>query len=301
MLKIRGREAVAAGFNLIRREPTAFLVWCVVTFVLGVAPQMLTFGSMIQSFAVIGTGGSAEEILAAQQQMMRFMPLNYLCGFAILLLLPPAIFRAVLRPEEGGFLFMRLGPAEWWFFLVVIVYFVAYFVGFIGFMIPWMLFIGLGALLSQAGPVGSLAMIPLFFVVPPLLVGILVWWLLKFSMAPLMAFGERTFRFTESWKLTRKQTWKMFLVAGALTVITGITYLVVFGALLLGVGLDLEGMATTATTDPGAVLARIGLPWLVAGILAYTLLTTAYYVVWCAAWADMYRQLRPATVADTFA
>lgn len=301
MLKIRGREALAAGFNLIRREPAAFLVWCVVVFVLGVAPQMLTFGSMIQSFAVIGTGGSPEEIMAAQQQMMRFMPLNYLCGFAILLLLPTAIFRAVLRPEEGGFMFMRLGPAEWWFFLAVIVYFIAYMLGFIVFMIPWMLFIGLATLLTQMGPVGALAMLPLFLVAPPLLIGILVWWLLKFSMGPLMSFGERTFRFAESWKLTRKQTWKMFLVALALTVITGLAYLLVLGAVLLGVGLDLNGLATTAAADPGAVLARIGLPWLVVGVLAYTLLTTAYYVVWGAAWADMYRQLRPGTIAETFA
>jgi len=301
MLKIRGREALAAGFRVIGREPAAFLVWCVVIFGLGVAPQMLSIGSTIQSFAVIGSGGSPDQILAAQQEMMRFMPLNYLCGFLIMLLLPPAIFRAVLRPEEGGFMFMRVGPAEWWFFLVVIVYFIACAVAIVVFMIPWMLLIGWGALLTQLGPIGALATLPLFLVVPPLLIGILVWWLLKFSMAPLMAFGERTFRFTESWNLTRKQTWKMFLVALALSVITGLAYLLVFGALLLAVGLDLAGLATTAAADPGAVLARIGLPWLVVGVLAYTLLTTAYYVIWGAAWADMYRQLRPGTIAETFA
>jgi hypothetical protein len=300
MLKIRGREALAAGFNLIRREPAAFLVWCVVVLVLGVAPQALTFGSMMQSFAVIGSGGSPEQIMAAQQGMMRFMPLNYLCGFAILLLLPPAIFRAVLRPEEGGFMFIRLGAAEWWFFLVVFVYFIAYFVGFLLIAIPWFLMIGLGALLSQMGPAGALAMAPLVLLGGPALIALLIWWLLKWSMAPLMAFGERTFRFTESWKLTRKQTWKMFLVTLVLTVVSGLVYLLVFGGLLLAVGLDLNSLAAMAA-DPDALLARIGPPWIVVGVLAYTLLTTAYYVVWAAAWAVMYRQLTPDTVAETFA
>jgi hypothetical protein len=300
MLKIRGRLAMAAGFNLIRREPVAFLAWCGLVLFLGVAPQALTFGSMVQSLAVVGSGGTAAEIMAAQQGVMRFMPLYYLCGFAILLLLPPAIFRAVLRPEEGGFMFIRLGAAEWWFFLVVFVYFIAYFIGFLVIAIPWFLMIGLGALLAQMGPAGALAIVPLLLFGAPALMGLLVWWLLKWSMAPLMAFGDRTFRFTESWKLTRKQTWKMFLVALVLTAISGLAYLLVFGGLLLALGLDLQSLARVAAAGPGALVSRIGLPWIVVGVLAYTVLTTAYYVLWAAAWAEMYRQLNPNSVAETF-
>lgn len=303
MIKISGRAALFSGFRLIRREPVAFLLWCAVCFVLGVAPQVLAFSSMMQGFsAMSAAGGDAfgPEMMAAQQQAMRFAPLTYLSSFALMLLLPTAVFRAVLRPEERAFMFMRVGPAEWWFLIIAILYFVAYFVAFIVFMIPWMLLIGLGTLLSQWGVVGVLLIIPLFIIGPPVLIGGLIWWLLRFSMAPVMAFAERTFRFTESWRFTRRHTWKMFLVALGVSVLTMVAYIAVAGGIVLGAGLNLTTIVADMARDPGSLFAALGLPWLVVGVLAATLLTAGYYVIWAAAWADIYRQLSE-TTADVFA
>ena len=53
--------------------------------------------------------------------------------------------------------------------------------------------------------------------------------------------------------------------------------------------------------DPMAALRRIGGPWLIARLLVWSLLVTVIYEVWMAAWADIYRQLRPANLAETFA
>jgi len=303
MIKISGREALFAGFRLIRREPVAFLVWCVVCFALGVAPQLLALSSMMEALVAMSTAGGdafGPEMMAAQQKMMRFAPLTYLSSFALMLLIPTAVFRAVLRPDERAFMFMKVGPGEWWFLIVAVAYFIAYFVGFIVFMIPWMLMVGLGALLTQLGAIGALLTVLLMLIGMPALFGGLIWWLLRFSMAPVMAFAERTFRFTESWRFTRGHAWKMFLVALGGFVLTAIAYVVVLGGIVLGAGLNLATIAADVAQDPGGLVAAIGLPWLVVGVLATSVLTGGYYVIWAASWADIYRQLRPSTMAETF-
>lgn len=104
MVKISGREALLSGFQLILREPTAFLAWCAVSFLLGVAPQIVVFSSMMDAMAAMSIPGAdpfGPEMMAAQQKAMRFMPLTHLTGFALLLLLPTAVFRAVLPPTSG--------------------------------------------------------------------------------------------------------------------------------------------------------------------------------------------------------
>jgi hypothetical protein len=304
MGEISGREALFAGFRLIGREPAAFLVWCVICFALGIAPQMLSVGPTLQMMGALAAGGdvAGPEILAAQQRMMAYQPLIYLSSLALMALIPAAVFRAVLMPEDRGFLYLRLGAREFWLVVIVLVMVVMYFVAIIAGMIPFLIVIFIVGMASAGGEAAGVAAGGLVAVVMILaLIAIIFWGLLRFSFAPVMAFADRTFRLTESWTLTKGRAWKMFLVGLAAFAITMLVEVVVLGGLFIAAGgpAGVTAMGSAWVQDPAAALQQLGVPWVAAAIVAMTLFSGAAYVLWAAAWADMYRQLRPA-VAETF-
>ncbi|WP_163616823.1 hypothetical protein, partial [Klebsiella pneumoniae] len=62
------------------------------------------FGTMMPSSA---DAGAALSVWAGP--MFSLMLLLYLCLLLLVVVLMNAVFRAMLRPQEGGFAFMRLG------------------------------------------------------------------------------------------------------------------------------------------------------------------------------------------------
>ena len=308
MGEISGREALFAGFRLIAREPAAFLAWCVVCFLLGIAPQALSLGPTLQMMGAMAAGGgvSSPEVLAAQQQMMAYQPLIYLSSLALMALIPAAVFRAILLPEDRGFLYLRLGAREFWVVVIVLVMVVMYFLAIVVGMIPFLIvvfIVGLASAGAEGGggaAAGAAGGVLLGMVMIFALMFVIFWGALRFSMAPVMAFADRTFRLTESWTLTKGRAWKMFLVGLAAFAITVLVEVVVLGGLFIAAG-GAEGVtALGAAPSPVAALQQLGAPWLAAAVVAMTLLSGMAYVLWAAAWADMYRQLRPG-VAETFA
>lgn len=295
MHKISVGEAIAAGFRLIGREPLAFGAWCVVVFVLYGLPQLLVWSSFGPAFAAAATDADAEaaqaSLLQSQAAMMRYQPLSYLGLLALLLVLPGAIFRAVLRPEERSFLFLKVGAAELWSWLIVLMITLVWLVGLVILLIPILATVGIAASQEDGNLVAGVASL---FLLPAFLLS--AWPVLRVSMAPVMAFADRTFRFPESWRLTKGHAWRMFLVALVLTVIVTLLQILVLGT---GFGI-LAGSGVFSQANPMLALQGLGMPALLAGVAAWSVLTALGYVLWMAAWANMYRQLRP-PLGDTFA
>jgi hypothetical protein len=300
MNRISGRQALAAGFGVIGREPGAFLVWCVVCFALGVAPQILTIGPTLAMLGAMAEGGGAAnpEVAAAQADVLRFQPITYLCSLAVMLLVPPAIFRAVLFPDERGVMYLRVGAREFWMTLIVIVLVVMYVLALLVGMIPFLIVAAIGGAIAGVAGGGSAGAALLGFVLMAILIGAVIWGLLRFSMAPIMAFAQSTFRLTESWGLTRGHVWKMFLVALTLFVLTLIVELVVFGVFAAWAGAVVP--LSSFAKDPQGALNALGVPFLAAGGIAFSLMSGAAYTIWGGAWAEMYRQISEKP-ADVFA
>lgn len=289
MARISGSKALAAGFGLIVREPAAVLVWCVVSFALTIAPQILTLGPTLAMFGTLAASGgeaTSADVLAAQAEVNRYQGIVLLCSLAALTLLPAAVFRAVLFPAERGLMYLKLGAREFWMALIMIVLFVMYFIAILVGMIPIGIVIGVG---SVAGGGGSAGVVLLGMVMVFAFIAVLLWGLLRFSMAPIMAFADKTFRLTESWRLTRGHAGKMFLVAAALAVILLVVEMCLFGV-FFGWAASMVTMQEL-TAAPQAALAKLGAPFLAAAGIVFSLLTGAFYAVWYGAWAEMYRQL----------
>jgi hypothetical protein len=298
MQRIAVGEAIGAGFGLIRREPVTFLVWCAAYFLVSAVPQAFVWPQMMQVYQSMGSDPQA--VLAAQSRMGAYQPISLILALAIFAVMPAAIFRAALFPDDRRFFYLRLGLREFWTLIVSIVVAIIWFLGFIVMMIP-VLLLTFGAAAAAGGAGG--AAIAFILVIVGYLVGIggSIWLVLRFSLAPVMSFAENTFRVPESWRLTKGHAWRIFLVALGLSGMVILAELVLFGGAFAFLAAGRPNLGQVFT-DPGAIpalMSQITVPMMLGAYAVFTVFGVWSYVMGGAAWASLYRQLKPA-LAETF-
>lgn len=297
-------RALGAGFDLIRRNPGALAAWAVVYVVIGVLPQagMMallapTWGRFMQG-AVRGAAATPE-MLQAQAQMTAIQPLSWLIAVVCQTLLIGAAYRACLFPQERGFFYLRVGRRELWLALIILILAIGFFVVLFAVMIPVVIIAGLIGAAASGATRGSPA--ALFIVFPAMIAALAVpvWLGLRLSLAPAMSFAERGFHLFESWSLTRGLAWRLFATAAVIVVLYFVAELVIGagGFLLLGGPASFERIGEWAR-DPGTLMSHIAPIALGFGVVL-SVATAAFYAVFGAAWAEIYRQLKP-PVAEVF-
>jgi hypothetical protein len=290
-------RALGAGFDLIRRHPAAVAVWALAYLILGVLPQaglMALIGpAWLRMFQEAGRGAPSPETLQSQAQVMQLEPLGWVLGLVCATLLLGGAYRAVLFPEERRFFYLRFGVRELWLAFVMVVLTVGFAVVFFLGMLPVFVVAGIGAATRE--PVVSVLAVPLVFVV----LGVVAWLFLRMSLALPMTFAERRFRLFESWSATRGNGWRLFGLAAVIWLLLIVAELILGlgGFMLLGGPARLSQFAALAR-DPQALMSRMAPIWLGFSVVA-VVLTTVFYALVGAAWADIYRQLKP-QLTDVF-
>lgn len=294
MAVFSGSRAVGAGFSIIRREPAAFGVWCLVLVALHIAPFGLMIGSFLAALPQLaelsaeGAEPTPDQIFALQARLMAYYPLQMLGGLVCGVLLSGAIYRAVLEPDDRRFFYLRLSVAELWMSLGFIAFIGVTMVASIGLMIP----VGILFAMAAATPDSPLVFVAAVFILA--IVGVLIWLCLRFSLVPMASFAERRLVMPEAWAMASGQVVKMFGVGLILWIVMTVIQMVAvgigFGVLFGGAGafsLDaLEGGRVDQLF--GAIPAAV---WLLLGLLA-AVLYALYAVVCGAAWASIYRDLK---------
>jgi len=286
--------AIGAGFRMIGREPVAFMVWCLAMLMLGVLPQGWVFSQMFGMFgrlAQLSAQGAADpaigDMFQLQAQMMQLQPISYASSIVSQTLVVGAIFRAMLRPEERSWFFLRLGPRELWLGLVVLVLAVMIFMGMFALMIPVMIVAGVGA----AAKVEAIAFLaPLLMFVA---FGVAIWLLIRLSMAPVMSFARSTFVLFESWPFTRGHALKMFGVALALVIIVWLLELLFGAAAFVAIAAQgpLDQLFKADAANPFAGFARLGFGFWAGLAVGWAVLSTFFCAIFGAAWAEIFRSL----------
>ena len=205
--------AVLAGFRLIRREPLAVLAWGLVAAVFTIASVALfapVYADMLSVWraGLIHGPGYAPPGLAADS--LRFQGLSWLLTIASLILraiLVAAVCRAVQRPNERRFGYLRLGMAEFFLLLIYLGFYLATIVAML--LVVFVFAVATVMLsLAHAWPaavvldvIGGLAAI----------VG-LIYLALRLSLiAPLVVADDKP-HLAASWSLTRGHAGALFLV-----------------------------------------------------------------------------------------
>lgn len=287
--------AISAGFRLIGREPLAFLVWCLVYLVVTSVPAIASWSETSAYYEAAASGDAAA---AGQPPFGVWQWVSLIVSSVAIVCLVCAALRAILNPDERQAFYLRLGLRELWFGLTAVILTilatVAYF-GVVLLMVALFGVLGFG-LGGSSGAVAAIFVVLLL----PVMFWFWIWVWVRMSMATTMAYAEKRIRVFSSWRLTKGHSLRIFLVALSLFAMMVLGLLV-----LLGGGLAILA-ATVGSTAPASLQAFYGLAAeasLVARVIyavVFSVIFVAMAVIGAASWAEMYRQLRPSSLADAF-
>jgi len=195
---------VGGAFRLVSERPAAVLAWTAIYF-LGTVAMALAMRPFARAQAMMMNGGDPQAALAGLQAMFGGAMLLQLAFFLIYMILFAAALRAVLRPQEGGFAFIRLGGDELRLIGLTIFMVFCFYFGFVVVAIVLTLVVVVFAAAGGPGAAMIAGLLEMF-----VLLGLFVWLWVRLSLALPLTFLRQTFVLAESWRLTRGRFWTLF-------------------------------------------------------------------------------------------
>jgi hypothetical protein len=232
---------VGGAFRLVRDKPVAVLVWGLCYMVaIGVMSAVMgrTFGAL---------ASADKDPAAAMAQMSSMMGTILLAEFGMMILfvvLFTATQRAVLRPEQGGFAYMRIGMDELKMFALAFVLLILLYVGML--VVGVIAAIVIGAVTVAAGPAAM--GISMIFLICALLAAA-IWFEVRVSLMFPLTLMTGNIAIGEGWRLSKGRFWTLF---GGYFVIGLILTVLWIGALSVTMGPYLAALGR-AGSDPLAV------------------------------------------------
>lgn len=306
-------EAYGAGFSLIAKRPLSVIVWGiayalltglpVVLMVVMVGPDFLAGIGELMSVSVSGDDFQRDNfmdiLMPAFSRMQAISGLSWITSLVAVGLVHAAIFRAVLRPSDGGFFGMKLGMDEVWQALIYLCVTFLLVILAIGVMLAAALSGAIIYFLGEAvgSPFGGwLQAIGGFAVGVSCVVGI-IWICLRFSLAGPATYATKSFQLFESWSVTKGQSWPLLGMA-LLLFVTLIAFELVIGGIFIGLIValgDNDALSREAIEaffqQPVNDWVLQATPWAIGGMLISALVGGAIYSILLAPFASAYRQL----------
>lgn len=266
-------DAALEGFRVLRDHWRVVVGWSlfnvIALVVLSIVGAVVTFGATAASSAgAVTFSGAFGALLASLGEAFTTA------------IIAGGLFRLMLRPEEPGYLHLRIGADEVRILGVWIVLSIAAF-----------LLLGVCAALVMAGRgIGPGAAIGAWLIA----VAVGTWLGLRLSLSAVTTFAERRFAFRDAWRLTRGHSASLFgmaVLSATVTLLIGvIVAIVIFVAMSFGVGVS--AMVEATFSEDG--LATHPLVY-VAELAAQLVLFPAFAVLLLAPWVSAYRTFRAGT------
>lgn len=293
-------DAAFEGFRLTREKPLTVLVGWPLVF-------LVAIGLMIAALlAAIGPAGLQElqavttSAEASKNPAAAFAAIGRMAG--VLLLVVPlallfsamtygAVFRAVLRPQEGGFFYFRLGGDELRLLLVNFVLSLLFgIVALIAFAVLGVIagLTGAGANQSGGALVGVVGGIVLALA--------FIWIAIRLSLALPITFVEKRIAIFDSWSLTKGRFWPllgMALLAIVFVVVVSFLGSLVSGALVALTGGGFAALAEVQKPDLADLAPSLALP-LILYVVTQLILGSLQTAIMYAPFAVAYRSLKGA-------
>lgn len=271
------------GFSLVAQKPWVVLVWALIYllgFVVICAVAVgLAFAAGIENF-VPSTDPAAPPDYPVGA-LLAIIPVVIIGFLALMSVFLCGAYRLVLCPEEGGLAYLRLGGAE---------------VRMMGLLfvsaLMWLLLYS-GVMLG-AGMLGAITVGIGLLVAIPAALALLLFLAVKMSLAAVINFAEGSFGIAESWKLTDRNFWNLFLVyliVFAVLMVIAVAFFMIQSAAQGAVGLptifNLQAGQTTPEYTGAALAVTVVL------FVAQMLVSSANMIFSYAPHAEAYLQLKP--------
>ena len=204
---------IAGGFGLARRHPGAVAVWGLV-YLAATVVAALAMRPIMATMAQMGSGDMSGPAADAMSTAMARLILVQMVVFGVAMVLFTAAQRAVLQPEREGFAFLRLGMDELRLFGLAVLLLILFYIGLIIVALVVMLLVGL--IVVAAGPGAA---VPLAIVAIVGVLGVVVWFQVRLSLAFPLTLMRGKIVIGEAWRTTRGHFWTLFLAFLALFLI----------------------------------------------------------------------------------
>ncbi|WP_309645051.1 hypothetical protein [Phenylobacterium sp.] len=294
MTAFSATDAAFEGFRITREKPKVLLIWAGFYLIISLLMPVLLVtmgGQNLMALEAQANSPNADPS-AALANLTALGPLYAILipvGLAVQAVLAAAVYRAILRPQDPSFGYLRLGQDELRLIVLTLIYFLLSLVA----VTVVVLMGGIGAGVAY-GLLGS----PIFGVGLGLfLLGLLLYVAIRLSLAPVITFAEERISVFESWALTKGQFWKLlgsYILAIASVVVVLLLAMVIFmAAAAILAGGDIASVGKIFTPDLSSVAAYYTPP-----MVAYTIfggfLNALYFAVLVSPAAVAYRALKQA-------
>lgn len=189
------------AFGVLRRHYAAVAIWGGI-YLAGNIAMVVAMRPMTSQMLNPSFGADPEAMVAAMGPV-------YLMGFLLGIvsaILYTASMRSVLRPDAGGIAFLRLGMDELRTLGLLLLFGIGGFVLFFAASMVIGLFAG-----GMAAGSDSVAVTVLFsMLVGIVLFGLLLYLVIRFSLAFPLTLHRRAFAIGEAWRLSRGHFWTLF-------------------------------------------------------------------------------------------
>lgn len=210
MASFSATDAAFEGFRLTREQPKTLLIWAAFNLVISVVSLVLLIGlggSSLQAMMEMEQAG-AEADPAQAMEMLRSLGVVYAMILPVALLtqsmLGAAVYRAILRPADGGVGYLKLGGDELRLMALSLIYFVLMIIGVVVVTFVAGLVVGLLGAVIGAGGAALLGVGVGLFVG-----GLMIFVVVRLSLAGVITFAQRRIAVFDSWRLTRGQFWNL--------------------------------------------------------------------------------------------
>jgi hypothetical protein len=195
---------LGGAFGLLRERPVSVVIWAV-TY--SVASLLLSFAMSLAMFgALMPDPQTMMQPGAAFGAAFGIVLLLYVALLFLAVVLMNAVFRSMLRPEDGGVAFMRIGMDELRMFGLVILVFIGAFVAIlIGELLLLLVVTVIGFALGQ-----SVITAVISFLLFLGFICAVIWAEVRISLIFPLSFYRRRISLDGAWSLTQGRFWMLF-------------------------------------------------------------------------------------------
>lgn len=244
-------DAAFTGFRIVWERPWAVAVWAAVQFVASLAINLFIALSAGQAFGQMRQMGLQPPSDPNQvMTLFREVAPTYVAVLIAVLVLASVFFaamnRAVMRPNESRFAYLRLASDELRQLGLFVVLVLLAFAFYLAVLIVASIVVGLLAAFAGASDTGAVGI--LLAILLPVLACVFIFFGVRLSLASPLTFATGRINVFGSWAMTRRRFWPLFgtyLIAFALSlVVSALTFVIaVLAVAILGGGLQALGPA----------------------------------------------------------